>query len=99
MPRYDTVCEECGRKDETFLKAYRERVPCPCGAQADVRLTCQVTRFTPFWHEHLGHTPVYIESREHLQREMQKRGLQLKHSTKVGKRFYDEKGKLRGVGM
>ena len=27
------------------------------------------------WYEHLGHDPVYIESKEHLKRECEKRGL------------------------
>jgi len=102
VPRYDVECNHCGFEGEVRANNTTVLGLCPnCDYDELVWTpkTVQATVFKPFWHPHLASEPVYIESREQLRREMRTRGFQMKHSTVEGPREYDEKGRLRGVGI
>ncbi len=82
MPRFDQHCTSCAWTGEVIAKPH-EHPPCPtCGGTTE--------RYYPIggrrqvisdeiiggkWFENLGPTPVFIESKSHLRRELAARGL------------------------
>lgn len=83
MPIYPYKCP-CGEQFEVIKKivAYNTPEPCPkCGtllAEKDWETICKKSSihvFEPDWYEHLDDKPIFIESRRHLKRECDKRGL------------------------
>jgi len=95
MPAIDLyTCENCNETTEHFRPTLADD-PCPminceCGNTAfyDFGATVKPSRpkasnFEPYWEEHIAPQPVYIDSKNTLEREMKKTGVQL---TKAHKR-------------
>jgi len=61
--RYDVECSNCGRRGEVVAKNTKRLGRCSsCKGKLIWVPTAQMFAFRPFVHEHLGHTPVQIES-------------------------------------
>ena len=78
MPTFDVRCESCGRTEEVFLtSAGRVLDARRCCARNMTRVytlaTHQSTGFEPFWHPHLGHKPVWVESWGHYRQLLKER--------------------------
>ena len=76
MGRHDHQCNQCAE----FFEALRiEGVTCPRCASADTKWlpSMRITSFKKFWHPHLGHEPVEIQSMRHLDQELEKRNLHI----------------------
>ena len=71
----DKRCNECEKVyqdiiDEDFNK-------CECGGKLERLFTLNKDmQMLGHWNEHMGHTPVYINDREHFKKEIKKRGLE-----------------------
>lgn len=73
-------CFTCGNREEIFVTSENATFNCSkCGGQSRIVYDwgkCNVMDvFVPYYEDNLGDTPVYIESREQLSRECEKRGL------------------------
>lgn len=78
MPRYDFECAEHGVCEDVWARIHEETFPCPkCGEPMKrlISLPAIVPDFEPYLHENLDDKPVPIYSKQHLQQEMEKRGL------------------------
>ena len=88
MAIYTYKCEGCGAVFEKVCKMseHKAEIPCmnfkyKCFAKAKqiFNKDCVSNNnldYKPFWHENLGHEPVYITSRVHFKKELKKRGLE-----------------------
>lgn len=79
MPRYDVVCEWCGKETEVWVRIdERDNIACPaCGRPARRRAVYRFAAhiWKPQWFEHIDTKPIYIESKKQLREECKKRGL------------------------
>lgn len=82
--RYDMRCGKCGYVEEVVrASGDTHEMPCPvkkCGGSMSWMPTVQANRdwiseANPIIHEHLGHEPVKLTSKEQYRKELQKRGL------------------------
>jgi len=71
----DFKCDSCGEIIEDLIvedKIYK----CHCGGTFKRMFTVgKRMQMLPHINEHLGHEPVYINDREHFDKELKKRGL------------------------
>ena len=77
MPIYGYQCKKCNREWEAFrriMERLEERCP-DCHKRPQLLLSANVQVFKPFWHPHLQHEPVYIETKKQLKKELEERGL------------------------
>lgn len=74
MGRHDHQCQACS---ERFEAMRIEGVVCPRCSSSDTKWlpSMMITSFKKFYHPHLGHEPVEIESMRHLDQELEKRNL------------------------
>lgn len=77
MPTFDVKCPRDGKVREVRVKSLDDAPPCECGERMEwvpSLATNHVTEFKPFWHPHLGHRPVYIDSWKTYRNELAKVG-------------------------
>jgi len=70
MGKHDHECGVCGKvtlNDQGMDKRC-------CGVGMFIRSAPTVKNFKSFWHPHLGHEPVFVDSSKTLDRELEKRG-------------------------
>ncbi len=82
MPLYDYECTHCHHCFEDYRKiADREFTSCPncLDLARQVMSAPKLDLFQPFWHEDMGHEPVYIKSRQHYKEECKKNGVYAPH--------------------
>jgi putative FmdB family regulatory protein len=77
---YDYQCPKCNHIFDDFKPvAERHTSVCPkCGATANMKFSGTTSRakiFHPYWDEHMGHDPVWVESASHKKMLLQERGL------------------------
>lgn len=78
MPTFDIECGTCSARDEVFLRKVGDwdDVCLHCGGtmhRVYALANTQSTGFKPFWHPHLGHTPVLVESWSHYKKLLRER--------------------------
>ena len=84
MAVHNMLCPSCGLKFEALRI---EQVSCPsCGVLATWQPSVMISTFKSFYHPHLGHTPVLIESAKQLDKELDKRNLYIPQGKKQGPR-------------
>lgn len=73
----DYKCDSCGEIAEDLVVEEDDKTyKCHCGGIVKrIYGTNKRMQMLPHWNEHLGHEPVYIEDREHFDKELKKRGL------------------------
>lgn len=71
----DFRCNSCGKVKEDLIVDGKE-YKCNCGGTLERMFTiAKRMQMLPHVCEHMGHEPVYIEDREHFDKELKKRGL------------------------
>ena len=86
MPRHDVECQEC---QTVFEASTTDGTPCPrCRSRKTLWVPRVMTRpiFQAFWHPHLGHEPVYIDSAQTLDRELARVGGYIPPARRTGPR-------------
>jgi len=82
--RHDVECQSCR---VVFEAGTTDGTPCPgCGSRQTLWLPQAMTQpiFQGFWHPHLGHEPVYIDSAKGLDRALDAVGGYIKPARKTG---------------
>jgi putative FmdB family regulatory protein len=82
MPIYQMRCRACLNEFEELrrVKEIDAEIACPsCGmTQAPLRLISPTNKgfiLKPYWNQHIDKKPIFIESKQHLKKELRKRGL------------------------
>ena len=87
MPIYDFRCPKCGEKTDVWAGIDEDTKLCACG-EVMTRLISPpriAPDWAPYWEHNMGDKPVYIESRQHYYRELDKRGLHNVNDTRSPK--------------
>lgn len=83
MPRYDYVCQTCGKEEERVERIADVAVECGCGKGIMLRKFSPpahiITDIEPYYDQHLAGqdgVPVYVKSRQHKKALLKERGLE-----------------------
>lgn len=83
----DKRCDLCNRVYENVLND-TDNV-CKCGGNLQRLFSYnKKVQMLPHWQEHMGNEPVYIEDRQHFDKECKKRGLDTKPLKKPKNTMY-----------
>lgn len=82
MPLYDFECTACGAVSEHLAAINEKTMTCECGSTMRRLITTNYSvagDLESYVESNLGHEPIRIKGRKHLEAEMKKRGLYVRH--------------------